>query len=106
MLHDNRHVSLDNAGIIRIAWDGFGIHKIIETQMQRSPRRHGYAVGARRLPVGEETGNPNLSRTVTRIEDASGFVTYQTRIGSIHTLRRNIPFRNRPAFLSYGFHNS
>ncbi len=38
MLHDNRHVSLDNAGVIRIAWNGFGIHKIIETQMQGALR--------------------------------------------------------------------
>ena len=106
MLHNDRHVSLDNAGVIRIAWDRLRIHKIIEAQMQGALRQDGYAIGPDRLAVGEETGNPNLSRTVTRIEDASGLVTYQTRIGSIHTLRRNIPFRNRPAFLSYGFHTS
>src|ERR1044072_712137 len=63
-LDDDRHVGLDDAGIIGVARNGFGILEIVEPHMPRTACRHHDSIRAHRFAVGIEDRDLNLGVTV------------------------------------------
>src|SRR5262249_35326191 len=57
VLHNDRNVRFEHRGIVGVARDRLRVVEIVEPQAQRAPGGDGHAVGADRLPVGEEDGN-------------------------------------------------
>ena len=74
VLNDDRNVGFENGRIIRVAGDGRGLFEIIETQMQRAPRRDCNAIRSDWLPIGEEYGDVDVRFVIADVENAGGLV--------------------------------
>src|SRR5262249_8310485 len=97
------HVRLENRGIVGVARDRLGIVEVVETQVQRAPGSDGDAVGADRLPVGEEDGDRDMRIAVAGVDDAGGLVRDQRAVGE-RALRRNVTLGDGPALASNALH--
>ena len=103
MLDDNRHIRLEHRRKISVARNRRRSREIVETQMQRATRRHCNPVGADRIAIGKEDGKRDKRVAVAGIQDASSLVGNEVAIRE-GTLRRNVPFGNRPALAADGVH--
>jgi len=55
MLYYDRHVRLEQAGIVGVSGNGFRIEEIVESDVPRPPRGYRDVVGPRRFTIGEKT---------------------------------------------------
>src|SRR5437660_9681708 len=71
--------------------------------MQRASGSDGHAVGADRLPVGEEDGNGDARVLLAGVEDAGGLVGDERAVGK-RAFGGDIAFRDCPSSPSDGLH--
>lgn len=61
MLHHDRNVGPDDAGIVRIQWDRLRVIKVIEPQTSSPPRVQADGIGADRLAIREVEDDLHIS---------------------------------------------
>jgi len=57
VLHDDRNVRLDEAGVVGISWDRLRVGEVIEAEVPRAPRGNGHSERSGRLAVAVEDGD-------------------------------------------------
>jgi hypothetical protein len=105
VLHNDRHIRFEHRGKVGIPRHGGRFAEIVETQMQRAPRRNGHPIRADRLAIGEKDRNVDMRLVIAGIENARGLVRNQ-RLLQKRASRRDMPFGNGPAPASDGLHLS
>ena len=97
MLHDNRYIRIDYAGIIGRRGIGFWIVQIIETNMLRSARWHRHLVRPHRIAVAVVNGDLNVRFLIRGVQQAHRFVTRHGRFRPV-ARRWNPAFCDCPMF--------
>ena len=96
MLHDDRNVRFEHRGVVGVARDRLRVVEIVEAQVQRASGGDGHAVGADRLPVGEEDGDGNARVLLAGVEDAGGLVGDECAVGK-RAFGGNVALRDCPS---------
>src|SRR6185437_5221369 len=101
VLHDDRHVRDDDRAVVAVPRHRLRVFKIVEAHMQRAPRRHGHAVGADRLLIGEIDHDRHRSVLIPGIEQARRLVADEGAAAA-GALPGDIAFCDGPASLANG----
>jgi len=103
VLHNDRHIGLEHRRKVGIPRHRGRFFKVVETKMQRAPRRNGHPVGADRLAAGEKERDVDMRLLVARIENARRLVRNE-RLVRKRALRGNVTFGDGPAPAPDGLH--
>ncbi len=103
MLHYNRNVRNNYAGIISIPGYRCWGAQIVEPNVPCSPCRHNDLVRTHGVFIRKVNGDLNVGVSLTGVKNTNGFMAGELWLGAIAP-PRNIAFGNCPYLLSY-FHN-
>src|SRR5437868_5478240 len=95
VLHDDRDVALEDAGVVGAPRDRLRIAEVVEAQVFGAPRRHGNAIRPGRLAIAEVDGDGDVRVGVVRVEDARRLVAEELRLRSVTPLG-DVPLGNGP----------
>src|SRR5579885_914743 len=96
VLNDDGDIRFDQAGVIGVPWDRFGIVEFVEAQVPCSPRRKRQRVRSRRVALAIKDGDPDVRIAVGCVQQARCLVAGEFRRFA-SALARDVAFRDRPS---------
>ena len=90
MLHHDRDIGFEHAGVIRFARHLFRLFQVVEAQVQRAPRGHGHAIRTDRFAIAEIKRDLHVRIDVVGVEQARGLVAFEARVVIVVAGRGNV----------------